>query len=87
MDGVVRRNQAVVAKHERQPATGDPVNGFGGGSQGRFQKALFMIRIRQQACVVFAEEPITVERNAVVGPIPKWARDDAQQVHGAPDCG
>jgi len=37
-----------------------------------------MIRIRQQAGVVFPEEPIAITRDAIISPIPKKARDGAQ---------
>ncbi|KMM89346.1 hypothetical protein TU81_25630 [Pseudomonas lini] len=46
-----------------------------------------MIRIRQKARVVFAEEPIAIQRNAIVCPISKLAWEAAQKVQRMPRDG
>src|SRR5687767_1671019 len=46
-----------------------------------------MIRIRQKTRVVFAEEPIAIQRNAIVCPISKLAWEAAQKLQRMPRDG
>jgi len=43
-----------------------------------------VIRSRQQASVVFAEQPIAVQRDAIVSPVAQAAREDPQQFQRLP---
>ena len=46
-----------------------------------------MIRVRQQAAVVLAEQSIAIQRDAVISPVPQPTRENAQQAQGLPAAG